>query len=68
METLLEGGIQSDKTVQRNVNRLLVGTHMKAVFRHRETGRVKLIKNQEAISKKMFPRKDYQPIYILAQV
>ena len=68
MDTLIEGGIKSDKTVQRDVYKLLVGTHMKAVFRHRETGRVKVIQNQESISKKKFPRKEYQPIYTLAQV
>ena len=68
METLLDGGILSDKTVQRNVQRLLVGAHIKAVFRHRETGRVKVIQNQDSISKKKFPKKVYQLIYILAQV
>ena len=68
MDILIEGGMRSDKTVQRDVCRLLVGTHMKAVFRHRETGRVKVVKNQDSISKKKFPRKEYQLIYILAQV
>ena len=68
METLLEGGVQSGKTVQRNVNRLLVGTQMTAVFRHRETGRVRVVQNQDVISKKKFPSKEYQPVYILAQV
>ena len=68
MDILIEGGILSDKTVQRDVYKLLVGTHMKAVFRHRETGRVKMVQNQDSISKKKFPRKEYQPIYTLAQV
>ena len=68
MDILMEGGMRSDKTVQRDVCRLLVGTHMTAVFRHRETGRVKTIRNQESISKKKFPRRDYQLIYLLAQV
>ena len=68
METLMQGGILSDKTIQRDVSKLLVGTHMKAVFRHRETGRVKILQNQESISKKKFPKKDFQPIYTLAQV
>ena len=68
LETLLDGGIQSNKTVQRKVQRLLVGAHLKAVFRHRETGRVKVIQNQGAISKKKFPKNSYQLIYIIAQV
>ena len=68
MDTLREGGIVSDKTVQRDVYRLLVGTHMTAVFRNRQTGRVKVVQSQDSISKKRFPRKVYQPIYTLAQV
>lgn len=68
LEVLTEGGLQSDKTVQRNVTRLLVGTHLTVAYRHRSTGRPKIVKNVEAVNKKKFPRSEYQLMYIIAQV
>ena len=68
LEVLQDGGLQSDKTVQRHVNKLLVGTHMTVAYRNRATGRPKIVHNLEAINKKKFPRSQYQLMYLIAQV
>ena len=68
LELLTEAGLQSAKTVQRNVFKLLPGIHMKVAFRNRQTGQVKIVKNLAVISRKKFPRAQYQLMYIVAQV
>ena len=68
LEVLQEGGLQSDKTIQRHVSKLLVGTHMTVAYRNRSTGRPTIVHNLEAISRKKFPRSQYQLMYTIAQV
>ena len=68
LEVLQDGGLQSDKTVQRHVSKLLVGTHMTVAYRNRSTGRPKILHDLEAISTKKYPRSQYQLMYIIAQV
>ena len=67
-DVLTEGGLQSDKTVQRHVTKLLVGTHITVAYRNRLTGRPKIMHNLKAISRKKFPRSQYQLMYTIAQV
>ena len=67
LEILQEGGLQSDKTIQRHVTKLLAGIHMTVAYRNRSTGRAKIVHNLEAINKKKYPRSQYQLMYIVAQ-
>ena len=67
VELLQEGGLQSHKTIQLHMSKLLVGTHMTVAFRNRSTGRPKIAHNLAAISKKKFPRSQYELMYTIAQ-
>lgn len=68
LDVLQERGLPSDKTIQRHVTKLLVGTHMTVAYRNRATGRPKIVHNLEAINKKKYPSSQYQLMYLIAQV
>ena len=68
IKTLTDGGLHSDKTVQRIVGRVLIGAHMAVAYKNRSTGRNIIVKNCDAISKKSFPRANHQLMYAIAQV
>ena len=68
LEVINEEGLQSDKTIQRHVNKLLVGTHMTVAYRNRANGRPKIVHDLEAVNKKKYPRAQYQLMYLIAQV